>query len=639
MNKTARQVLRLCAATRNLGKFPGHIGSTYYFKIPLRSYSSIPKDDGLPTLTEATDRKNDVIFKSLSSANTIPDILDVVKKYRSMLSHQHSKIAMKKLVHLQYATHKDTDQFIVNNPGFLILCEAVISDIKSLDANDAVDMLRLVTSCKVPSTSVLSQSLLQVIRQSISHLKFRQLVDLHFLLKDLDYSPLTKALRIAVPNMCEIQLSNKMLDMEDDSDLTTALAFLATSSKNMKLLEVVINTLCSKGQDMNSFIARRIFRYLCICEHLTPGYEELLFNVQQVIIKNMHQMSSSTTSDLILKLTIKITEKGHKEFYNEEFVDACAEHIISTDAGLKQGVAMLSKLRRIGHTQIRLIDYVAAKCFENPSILTNSGHNCYMNLIIALAMADYKPIFWEIIHEIILKNIAKNEYPDIRLMLNLATSLAVFDSFNKDLTKRVFNTGFLKHILTKIDVKNTYWNLLLFYQAVKLFSPTYTGPWPSEQIIQTAIELNGLNQSKANLLPALVQAMGGSQYILSNLKTKLGHHIDHVIIMRKGGYPVAVNTSEISEPNITPYIEDLQLPVDSQVIIVINLPDDAYSTNSRRLKGDWALLLKTLETLTGYTVISISSKMWNGLMDREKIPYLMQAIRLKFDSISAFANV
>lgn len=63
-------------------------------------------------------------------------------------------------------------------------------------------------------------------------------------------------------------------------------------------------------------------------------------------------------------------------------------------------------------------------------------------------------------------------------------------------------------------------------------------------------------------------------------------------------------------------------------VLVLAIPPGSYSLNGKRLRGNIALRIKTLEAL-GYAVVSVSTDDWKSLQDYEKIPFLMQAIRLK----------
>ena len=103
--------------------------------------------------------------------------------------------------------------------------------------------------------------------------------------------------------------------------------------------------------------------------------------------------------------------------------------------------------------------------------------------------------------------------------------------------------------------------------------------------------------------------------------------------MRPGGYPVAINASTPDSEAI-PYIENLKISSDCQLILIKLLKPTAYVVNGERLRGVYDLDIRTLER-AGYDVVSINLTKWESLMDYEKIPFLMQQIRLKEKTCSS----
>lgn len=73
-------------------------------------------------------------------------------------------------------------------------------------------------------------------------------------------------------------------------------------------------------------------------------------------------------------------------------------------------------------------------------------------------------------------------------------------------------------------------------------------------------------------------------------------------------------------------------------ILIFNLPNTAYAVNSQRLKSTWLLKIKSAEALLKTNTIAINSTSWAKLPEYEKVPYLMQAIRLKCKDLSASVN-
>lgn len=52
-------------------------------------------------------------------------------------------------------------------------------------------------------------------------------------------------------------------------------------------------------------------------------------------------------------------------------------------------------------------------------------------------------------------------------------------------------------------------------------------------------------------------------YREKNMLIRFYYVLDHVVVMRKGGYPIAINT-DIDTTKIS-YVEDIQTPIESQM--------------------------------------------------------------------------
>lgn len=131
--------------------------------------------------------------------------------------------------------------------------------------------------------------------------------------------------------------------------------------------------------------------------------------------------------------------------------------------------------------------------------------------------------------------------------------------------------------------------ILNLYQLVKSFHPgTYTGPLPPADVLEKAVDYLAKDVDYP-LLGALQQGLGGRQYVMSGVRTKLGHFIgnllnsvvcllvdstidsfpnwrlsvlDHLIVKRKSGQTFAINPEEI-EGTSGKLVETLNIPEDS----------------------------------------------------------------------------
>ncbi|XP_015588304.1 uncharacterized protein LOC107264498 isoform X2 [Cephus cinctus] len=628
MDFTIRNMMRMSMTFRNLMFFPNYVVSSRLFQT--KSHYCTVKNQDKSFLAQTTHSSPvDNIIKSLRSCKNSSEIFNVIQNEHSLMTNRHIIEALTLLFNFQkYSSRKVNN--IYHRQGFMFFCEVINKNLRNFDANEAVHALKVLSYLKIPINSMIMQSVLQLVRESINTLGLSKIIFLDFLIHQFEKTPLTEALSIALPIVFEVQVATQ-LDRNNIKHLASCLQYLSLRSQNPASIANVLDAILKFDQEIDIISACSILRSLCSIESLPDTYMKLVHNMEEMVSQKISEASCSTMMPVLSSVVGKINEK-QKEFYHEGFLDACATAVISQDWGFEEGINVLSKLTSVGHTQIRLLDYLAAKCFENTTILASSSPEQIAILVMGLAIADYKPIFWESMQEAVVKsNLLERTSPGFS-WVKFAVHLTSLDCFCPKVITKAFSTTINK----KSNEKRL---LLLLYQSVKALNPTYDGPWPPRDALEYAKAWNELRDNHLELLPALQKALGGSQYIISNVRTKLGHYINHVIVMRKGGYPVALNSANNDLQDDVIYMENLSVPAESQIILILCIPRFAYGLNSQRLTGPWSMLLKSMEAYTQHTVIPIHLDMWLGLPDHEKIPYLMQSIRLKCDDLSVTANM
>ncbi|KMQ90714.1 fast kinase domain-containing protein 2 [Lasius niger] len=454
----------------------------------------------------------------------------------------------------------------------------------------------------------------------------------------MDSTPLRDALLIALPLVFEAQLPTK-LDSDDIVLLTWSLRFANENNINNTIIQDTILKSLWKYENLDVRTARSIFYSLCSVQYasrLPPIAFEVLSKVQKILIANAKQLSIQEiikTLDKLVFVTLKNKEHGCK-FYNETLVDACVNSALSSNINFTNGIHLLKLLNDLNYAHIPFLEYLAAKCFEQPNLLKDASYFKLSIFLEGFTNADYKPVFWDTIRDAILANEVENK-SFMKSMIRFALHLIALDCYSPKLLDKVFSQNIKSSNET---MKNIYAReILLLYQSVKTLYPMYDGPWPLQDILEYATVSVSPVLPTCSVRAALELALGGSQYVHNDVRTRLGHYIDHVVVMRKGGYPVAINTVTCSETN-TIYVEDIQTPSESQIILIFNLPDVAYAVNSQRLKSTWLLKIKSAEALTKSNTIAINSSSWMKLPEYERVPYLMQAIKLKCEDLSVSAN-
>lgn len=201
---------------------------------------------------------------------------------------------------------------IENHPGFIHLCEVINRDIRLMKIPDVIEILKVFTYFKIPSNTLLTQSLLQVIRTSINEISLRDIIFITFLLKKMESTPLRDALLIALPLVFEAQLSTK-LDTDDTVLLMWSLRFICEYNiKNPMIYNIILKSLWKFQDNLDVQTAKSIFYSLCHSTYLSPLSAmafQVLSNVQKVLIARANELSIQEIIMTLDKLTFMTLQK------------------------------------------------------------------------------------------------------------------------------------------------------------------------------------------------------------------------------------------------------------------------------------------------------------------------------------------
>ncbi|XP_033608909.1 uncharacterized protein LOC111868360 isoform X2 [Cryptotermes secundus] len=564
----------------------------------------------------------DFLLQDIKSSRDTTQVLKIVGIHHKIMNNRHVMQSLKCLFELKKSGKCSmTNEQIVNSPDFIKLCKRLKSQARGITLNDTIQALKTVSFVGVPASSTIIQVLLQLIRQGVNDLSLHQIIFLEFMMRNFDRNPLVDALRIAFPLVFEAQLSLKMAQ-DDVTSLAELLQYACKKPLSDSSINIIIECLEKLSEDIDVKIAKSVMWSLCELRRPLPSYHALLIHCWNVITENIKQCSY-TEIDGLLSWMVKKVQQKQTHFYHEGFADSCVRYVVDKDCGFEEGTWILRKLTRLGHINISLIDYIGEKIVNNPQIVKDCKAGALLSVVSGMAAAEYKPVGWNSIQEALMTNTAliskeRMEFPWLRLALDFA----VLDIFCPDLLRYVFDYNLLDNL-----------QLLLLHQAVVTLYPSYSGVLPPQNIIDMVKKYNGDHVQQFPLQAALEKGLGGGSYVWTRLLTKLGHFIDHLVVMRKGGYPVALNQISSNSASKT-YVEDLLVPSDSQIILVLCMPASYYAVNCQRLRPVPSLTVHTLEAL-GYSVVPVSLQHWMNLPDYEKIPYLMQNIKMKCESVDS----
>ncbi|XP_043274356.1 uncharacterized protein [Venturia canescens] len=630
MAQTMKSSLRMSMAMRNLGTLTNYTATKQFSRMSAHCLSNFDKESlVLPRPMLCKEEVPASITRSLrlslKDSKTPEQIFYIVKKNKNIMTEIEVIIAFNKLVDTSKIIDKSEKMY--ENEGFLILCELLKQRMRSLDGTQCLNAFKALMYFNVPTTSIIVQMILQMLRRNLNTLRLDELSFFDFILQKCSRTPLVMALMEAVPIVYETKLATE-LDRDNIIKMRNALSYLSRKSAKEESYNIIIHALMDRKELIDPDLAHTILWGLCRLNEYPSELPEILKYIQDILTENNKHIHEHLMLDLLSRIVSKV-KSGKLFFYHEGFIDACASRAISEDWSLTNLLTLLLYVKQLSHVQISLLDFIAGKCFENQKLLETCSSVNIADLVDGFAMADYKPIFWDVVQEAITSDRILEAKESTFPLSKLSLDLLALDVYCPKLLKKTFET-YIANTPSPWEKKR----ISLLYQVVKTLYPQYSGPFPDVSEFDFSQPLGDFP-----LLSSLEAAVGGSTYVISNIRTKLGHVIDHAVVLRKGGFPVAVNRDGVKTEELPAIqLEDIKPPVDSRVILILYLSHHAYSLNTQRIKGTWRLQIRSLEAFTGYTVVPIGSVIWGNLSASQKIPYLMQAIRLRCDEHSLYAN-
>lgn len=200
-------------------------------------------------------------------------------------------------------------QNIRKHIGFIRLCKILNKNIRLMKTHDIIEILKICIYFKLPSHSILMQSLLQVIRTTINELSLQNIMFLNFLLKKMDSTPLQDALLIALPLVFEAQFPTK-LDSQNIVNLIWSLRYVNENNINNAVIkDIIFKSLWQYENDLDVQTASFVFYNLCSMYVLPPVAFELLSKVQKIVIANAKQLSVEEVIKILEKLVFVIAIK------------------------------------------------------------------------------------------------------------------------------------------------------------------------------------------------------------------------------------------------------------------------------------------------------------------------------------------
>lgn len=302
MTANLRNILKLSLSLRK---------SKFLFSLPSSSFHSSPLLEARfnrPVLTSEqksperaldilegleTPEKPESITQRLRKCRTQQEVLQLIPDSSNLSAFQALKFLEMLFQMDKNRSDKNVTDVIYQKKEFADLCDILKKHIRQLSTKQSIDALKYMTYFNVPSSTVIVQMLLQMIRTSVNQLTLDEILFVSFLLKKCQKTPLVEALDIALPIVFETQVKTQL------------------DSNNLEALVKILQYLRQLG--INSDVVSRILKIF------EMKYSEEISPVQakQILFCLLDWECNETVKSLLPKM-FEIMSGGMEEFNEVE---------------------------------------------------------------------------------------------------------------------------------------------------------------------------------------------------------------------------------------------------------------------------------------------------------------------------------
>lgn len=569
----------------------------------------------------------DILTEQLQRSKTTDRVLDLVEQHHRVMNNAQVLTAFTCLHDFirQQPDHMDIKS-LTSHQGFRELCNRALKRLRFYERDEVLYLLKLTTFFQIPASTALVQAIGQMLKHSINSLTFSQLIFLDLLLQwQKSSSSIMDALKIAVPLVFQAQVPIQ-LDFTNVDDVVRCFKFAYVKELDPALVEKLAVCLLSHLPNLGPEHAVTVVITSSMSSSsssLVPCIKELLKGCEQIVVDNLSSYLPKTMRALVASLTKTI----HMPHLLEAIVYRCLEnHWPLSDLS-----AVLDCCLRHEYATPRLSEYVAERIIKEEETVAKDGRVSVVSLSDGVAACPRQAdVFREAAH--ILASCREKldalELVAPHVFARFGVNLARLHCFPKELLGRAFDEHFLAK--SRFKVSNKQWpfmlkNLLQLEQCARIDLKDYQGPFLPDSVQKEAIA--SVAEESSVLVPikkCLEVALGGAQFVAAGLWTRHGYFLDFAVVMRRGEYPMALNTQLASaQEGGYSYIEDLAVPEDSKILLVLTGNAKSYMRHTSVMKASVATKLRHL-TLLGYHPLLVNVEQWKSLPDHEKIPYVMR---------------
>lgn len=417
----------------------------------------------------------------------------------------------------------------MTHPGFEGLCKRLRSKCRSMEYNEIVEMIKILSFIGVPPNSEIYHIFLNLAKQELNSATLMQIVFLDFVLQKVDpkKNALVDALRISFPIVFQMHISVQ-IDHENIPQLIDYLGFISRNRVNRKTALIVMNALILHGDNFSADEARKIAWSLC--DDVNPCSEQrvkLFKNVMDCLTNKIHELHIEVLENTISKMAKKYAK--HSSMFHEGILNATANLLIEQNTDFTRISYFLKGLNRMGFVHLKLCHHMLVLIQKDPTVLETCRPTSILSLTSALSNANFRTHMTHFNHVLVPSLFANPlftrdlvEFP----WTKLACDLAALGIYETRLTDKILSVSFLSKYLERESTID-YLQFLKLYQSVELIE----GRTVQGDLEPFFVRAKNIVLSKIDfpLQTSLEFAFGGQEYVGTKILTKYHHIVDHVL--------------------------------------------------------------------------------------------------------------
>lgn len=209
---------------------------------------------------------------------------------------------------------------------------------------DVITALKVFLFLKTPTSSIMCQSLLQMIARMSNDLTVNQILFLNrFIMKDVEPCPLSDALNVALPIVFNAK-AKIGLKSRNIATLINMFHYGARNNVDSEVLDVIVKNLTEIKEIFYFQTNVEIVRTFLSMNTLEDSQLQLYDFCLQQVAAGLNGLSLDEVSSLVSKMANQFVVVDRDEFYDEPFLYAVVSYILENELSFESTASLLKPL-------------------------------------------------------------------------------------------------------------------------------------------------------------------------------------------------------------------------------------------------------------------------------------------------------